>query len=177
LAGRTPQEAVRNFLEPLKAVVGCITDEGLVARQTRCADERQTAAFRAGFAILHRKDGQTLTLELYHRYVVREAQGRRGPWSVSTVEWIYQVGDQSDEPIAEFHWHPESGHIRWPHVHAHGARDSLTLHRLHLPTGRVSVEAVIRFLIEDLGVIPRRSDWEAVLERHEQACRRARSWS
>jgi hypothetical protein len=57
------------------------------------------------------------------------------------------------------------------------ARADLTLHKLHLPTGRVSIEAVVRFLIEDLDVVPRRRDWSAVLDRHEEAFRRSRTWA
>jgi hypothetical protein len=53
----------------------------------------------------------------------------------------------------------------------------VTLHKLHLPTGRVSIEAVIRFLIEDLEVAPLRDDWRAVLDRHEDLFRQTRSWA
>ena len=31
-------------------------------------------------------------------------------------------------------------------------------------TGRVSIEALVRFLIDDLDVVPRRDDWRAVLD-------------
>jgi hypothetical protein len=65
----------------------------------------------------------------------------------------------------------------WPHLHAHGARDTLTLHKLHLPTGRVALEAVVRFLIGDLNVAPRRSDWRTVLDRAEAHFRETRSWA
>jgi hypothetical protein len=67
--------------------------------------------------------------------------------------------------------------MQWPHVHAYGARDNLTLHKLHLPTGRVSIEAVVRFLIEDLDVVSRRDDWRIILDRHEEAFRRSRTWA
>ena len=77
--------------------------------------------------------------------------------------------------LAAWHWHPMSNLSEdaspWPHLHAYGARDTLTLHKLHLPTGRVSLEAVVRFLIEDLDVAPRRTDWRAVLRRHEERFR------
>jgi hypothetical protein len=53
----------------------------------------------------------------------------------------------------------------------------MTLHKLHLPTGRVSLEAVVRFLIDDLDVVPRRADWRAILARHEEASGRARTWT
>jgi hypothetical protein len=65
----------------------------------------------------------------------------------------------------------------WPHLHAYGARDMLTLHKLHLPTGRVALEAVVRFLILDLDVVPRRDDWRSVLDRHEEQFRQARTWA
>ena len=181
MSGRTPREAVRNFLAPLKAVVGCVTSEGFVVRGTRAAGERQTAHFQDGFAILSRRSGHTLSLELYHRYVIREAGGDRGLWTTSTIEYVYEVRDANGELIAAWHWHPTTARtddqIRWPHVHAHGTRDNLTLHRLHLPTGRVSIEAVVRFLIEDLEVVPRRDDWNDILSRHEAAFRRSRTWA
>ena len=181
MAGRTPREAVANFLEPLKAVVGCITAEGFVTRYSRRDGEQQTAEFQDGFAILDRQNGQSLKLEIIHRYTVVPAEGQRGPWAVTTAEYIYDVVDEADDPIAAFHWHPLDARVgdemRWPHLHAYGVHPSLTLHRLHLPTGRVSIEAVVRFLIEDLDVIPRRQDWNSILDRHEQAFRGSRTWA
>jgi hypothetical protein len=181
LSGRTPQQAVRNFLAPLKAVVGCVTDEGFVARGPRVAGEQQTAHFQDGFAVVGRRNGQALSLELYHRYIVREAEGDRGPWTASTVEYVYELSDQGGDPIATWHWHPSTtrseDEAHWPHIHAYGARDPLTLHKLHLPTGRVSIEAVVRFLINDLDVIPRRDDWSDILNRHEERFRQLRSWA
>lgn len=45
-------------------------------------------------------------------------------------------------------------------VHGRGGR-----RRAHLPTGRVSVESVLRLLLHDLDVTPRRDDWREVLDR------------
>jgi hypothetical protein len=166
-------------MAPLRAVVGCVTSEGFVARGPRVAGERQTAHFQDGFAVLSRRNGHTLSLELYHRYIVRAAEGDRGPWTASTVEYVYEVGDERGEPIAAWHWHPGTRRpedaVQWSHLHAYGSRETLTLHRLHLPTGRVSIEAVVRFLIEDFDVIPRRDDWSAIRDRHERAFRASRT--
>ena len=181
MAGRTPEEAVRSFLAPLAAVVNCVTAQGFVTRRPRQNERWRTAYFQDNFAILDRRTGQALKLELRHRYVIAVSEGERGPWTVSTAEYIYEIADKSDEPIAAFHWHPTTAQagdeVHWPHVHAYGARDTLTLHKLHLPTGRVSIEAVVRFLIEDLDVVPRRDDWSAILDRHEQAFRASRTWA
>jgi hypothetical protein len=166
---------------PLKAVVGCITDEGFLFREIHAEGEQQTAHFQSGFAILDRRDSLTLSLELYHRFVVRKAEGERGPWTASTVEYVYELSDESDNLIAAWHWHPgtmrPADAVQWPHMHAQGSHARPTLHRLHLPTGRVSLEAVVRFLIIDLDVIPRREYWSAILDRHESAFHRVRSWA
>jgi hypothetical protein len=181
LSGRSPQEAALNAPESFKAILGCITSEGFVSRYERSRHDMRMADFQDKFAILDRRNGQTLKLELYQRYAVVNAEGDRGPWTTTTTEYIYEVFDQTDDLIAAWHWHPMSGRVgdeaHWPHLHAYGARETLTLHKLHLPTGRVSLEAVVRFLIEDLDVVPRRADWSAVLTRHEDTFRRLRNWA
>jgi hypothetical protein len=181
LSGRTPQEAAQNCLAPSKAIVGCITAEGFVSRYDRHRRDVRTAAFQDEIAILDRRSGQVLKLELFHRYTVVQAEGDRGLWTTTTIEYVYEVFDERDELIAAWHWHPttvEAGdEAHWPHVHAYGARETMTLHKLHLPTARVSLEAVVRFLIEDLDVVPRRVDWRVVLGRHEDAFRQARTWA
>lgn len=181
MPGRTPWEAIEAFLEPLKAVLGCVTDEGFVAWRVQAIGEEQTARFQDNFAILERRNGSALKLDVRHRFVVRQIDGPRGPWTASTTEYIYEIADERDDPIAAWHWRPESSRpgdaVQWPHLHAYGVRDTLTLHRLHLPTGRVSLEAVVRFSIADLDVAPRRRDWRAHLDRHEGRFRQARSWA
>lgn len=158
-------------------MVGCVTDEGFVARLRR-AGGPYPATFQAGFAILDCSGGrQPIRLTVTHSYHVVPAAGADGLWRVSTAGWIYDLADSRDEPIVAFHWHPEgSGRVTHPHAHVHGRHDTVELAKLHLPTGRVSIESVIRFAIEDLGVAPRRPDWERILEQHELAFRREQSW-
>jgi hypothetical protein len=49
--------------------------------------------------------------------------------------------------------------------------------RAHLPTGRVSVESVLRLLLHDLGVTARRDDWGEVLDDAEPRYLTHRRWS
>ncbi len=179
--GRTSQEAARDFLAPLSAVVRCVTDQGFIARQSRQPEQARTARFQDSFAIFDRRNGQALKLELRHRFVVRQVDRNRGLWTASTREYAYRVSDERDDLLAEWHWHPmtqiSDDDAPWPHLHAYGVRDALTLHKLHLPTGRVALEAVVRFLILDLDVVPRRDDWRAILDRHEEQFRQTRTWA
>jgi hypothetical protein len=178
LAARTPQEAVEAFLTPFKDVVGCITDEGFVARIKRQGGPC-SATFQSGFAMLDRRSGQPpIQLTLTHSYYVVPEQGRRGPWRVTTAGWIYKVADAEGNLVLAFHWHPEgSGRATWPHIHAYGSYSSFSLDRLHPPTGRVSIEAVVRFLIEDLDVIPRKDAWRTILDEREREFWELRTWA
>jgi hypothetical protein len=178
LAAKSPQEAVEAFLTPFKAVVGCITGGGFVARIRRPGGP-YPATFQSGFAELARSGGRPpIQLTLTHTYYVVPEQGQRGPWRVTTAGWIYKITDAEGELIFAFHWHPEgSGRATWPHLHANGSHPAFSLERLHPPTGRVSIEAVVRFLIEDLDVVPRKEDWRIILDNHERQFWEMRTWA
>jgi hypothetical protein len=178
LAARTPGEAVEEFLGPIKETLGCLTNEGFVARIRRPGGPHP-AVFQRGVIALRRRDSRpSIRLGLSHTYSVVETEGERGFWRVSTAGWIYELADSDDNLIVAFHWHPGGhGRMTWPHIHAYGTHESEELHKLHPPTGRVSIESVVRFLIEDLGVIPRRASWRAILERNEHLFRERRTWS
>lgn len=58
-----------------------------------------------------------------------------------------------------------------PHLHigsvniAHDAPITpKTFNKLHLPTGYVSITAIVRFLIEELKVQPQHSHWSEILD-------------
>ena len=46
----------------------------------------------------------------------------------------------------------------------------------HLPTGRIALEDVVRCVITQLGVIPLRPDWEAILAETQAAFQQWRTW-
>ena len=158
---------MRRFLEPFREVLACVTGEGFVARGARPGGPFQ-AAFQSGLAVLARRGGlPPILLRLFHRYFVVQVKGERNLWEIRTAEWIYDAADAEDTLIVAFHWHPVgSGRVTWPHLHAYGQHPSVELHKLHLPTGPLSIAAVVRFLIEDLDVLPRRANWDQILGRH-----------
>jgi hypothetical protein len=113
-----------------------------------------------------------LALYVEQQYQLVEAAGGRGPWKVATRAYRYRIDRPGGQELLLWHWHPGSAYHR-PHLH--GQADGLA--GLHLPTGRVSVEAIIRLLVEELGARPRRADWRAVLDDTEEAFRGWRTWS
>lgn len=68
--------------------------------------------------------------------------------------------------------------MKTPHLHVRGLTAPLALSRAHFPTGRVAIEAVIRFAIAELGVRPLlpAGTWQALLAETEQTFRDNRTW-
>jgi hypothetical protein len=81
--------------------------------------------------------------------------------------------------VFSYQWHPGGrSPVTWPHLHlGAGAEVGRTeLASAHLPTGRVSIEEVLRLAITELGVEPLRDDWREVLERTQAAYETWRTW-
>jgi hypothetical protein len=99
-----------------------------------------------------------------HTYAVVPAPGAPGTWGVQTAGYGYELLVASGQSVLAYHWHPTGrSPVRRPHFHLHAHATPLDLRRVHLPSGRVELADVIRFLITELGVRPRRRDWEAAV--------------
>ena len=66
--------------------------------------------------------------------------------------------------ILAYHWHPVGvSPVTAPHLHLGGQLMDVDVGKAHLPTGVVSLQAVLRLAIADLGVAPLRDEWREVL--------------
>jgi hypothetical protein len=110
-----------------------------------------------------------LSFRLRYRLIAAEAQP--GSWQAAVIAYQYTLLDQDKREILAFHLHPEGpSHLTTPHIHlGPGAgllRPELT--RAHVPTGPVTLAAVVRLAIVGFSVGPLRSDWDATVRRAEQ---------
>ncbi len=108
--------------------------------------------------------------------VIREPKARE--WRLKTLQYSYriQAGPSLDsEWYFRFEYkareiedslHPRH-HIHLP-VSLECGTTRVNLSRVHIPTGWVPLEEVIRFLIEELGVKAKTRDWDSVLRRNEE---------
>jgi hypothetical protein len=94
-------------------------------------------------------------------------------WLAHTLLYDFALFDHSTEGdfLLAYHFHPDPGvgDTRRPHLHL-GARPTWArrgLKKVHLPTGRVSCEAFVRLLIEELDVGWLRADWDALIRQSE----------
>lgn len=156
-------------------MLSCITREVFLLSQHRQPGQPESLATSRPYLDLKREDGSRLRLRLQQQYEVVETDAADpGLWRVSTRAYRYRVDASDGSEIVSWHWHPAgSSHERRPQLHV---PEHLHLGKSHLPTGRVSMEAVVRFLIADLQVTPSRPDWESVLDEAERAFLDYRTW-
>lgn len=102
-------------------------------------------------------------------------------WKATTRGYAYTVYDTVDhEPrkAIAWHWHPGTGTSGEPHLYVYreGLIGGEYLHKLHLPGERVAFEAVVKFVIDELGVDPLRTDWSAQIDSALERFVRFRTW-
>ncbi len=84
---------------------------------------------------------------------------------VERVAYRYRVITR-DQELLVHHWNPGGPEAKpFPHLHLSAAAEvgNRALTRAHIPTGEVTLRDVVRLLVEELGVRPRRTDWRQVL--------------
>lgn len=181
MAGKSPYEAVLNYIAPLQRVASCVTS-AVLRYQGRYQPETSYAlALGDGTPIrLTRinRTGPPLYLSFTMWYRIVEAAGVRGPWKVTIDGYEYSLDDDQGHEAIAYHWHPGRGWANFPHVHL-GAGAQVgrrELIGLHLPTERIAFEDVVWLAIHELGVRPLRLDWEGVLSASRTLFQRYRTW-
>ena len=102
---------------------------------------------------------------------IKQSPGQGDPYAVLVTGYVYIFTLPIGTEILAYHWHPDGhSHIVDPHLHigpatigTNAAYRPGAMHKAHFPTGFVPLASVIRMTIEELGVEPRRPDWDAIL--------------
>jgi hypothetical protein len=182
MAGNTPHEAVQNFLDPLRRSLSCVADAILLVGGGYYPSPKPhvlTLSDSPDPTPLGR-DKRFTIMAVQHYHIIQQ-EGARGPWKVQTAAYYYTIGEAGDREreIFAYHWHPARPNpITFPHFHIyHGAevgRDDIR--KAHFPTGRVAFEDVLRLMITQFGVEPRRDDWDAIFSQAQSSFEEWRTW-
>ena len=166
MPGRTPAEAVSEYVETIQRAVSCLSDAvANVGGGYYVSEKPHTLELNEGRPVRLRGTSRLrLFFQQYYRIV--QSGVSHAMWTVVEEGYNYSIRDAGGREILGYHWHPTgiSSYVS-QHLHiGHGAMVGREeLHNAHLPTGYVSIRDISRLLIGDLGAAPRRGDWEAVL--------------
>ncbi len=186
MPGRTPSEAVDNFLAPLRRALSRITDQHLSV--SRDGYKPSTTGHPHGLLLgkgeplsLRALDGQRFGLSGSISYnVVETSDPDRGPWKVQIKAYRYHVLTADGTESVLFHWHPDGqSNVDSPHLHVGNAElrpDAVISRKAHIPSGRVALEQVIQLLLREYQVVPRRDDADDLLRECLSRFRRWRTW-
>jgi hypothetical protein len=126
-----------------------------------------------------------LKIALDYQVLLDAREYNRPLYRAEIARYLYVVHDVRGRELFAYHLHPDSVSDVWtPHLHVSVAQNvalpsgpgnrgnaELPLGKLHFPTRRIDPSQLVRFLITELGVGPRRPDWESVLDRIERSSR------
>ena len=180
LYGASPEEVFRKFKEHLDRLLHkTITEAPLVLLSVGASAFLQFQRSERPICVPvgHR----------YHLYVGQTLQAARedGRYRLRTLAYAYRIADgPTFDDQCFFRWeynareHKQSlaprHHLQLPATIGCFGNRVLDTNKLHIPTGWVTVEEVIRFLIHELRVKPRTHKWDGDLLASE---RLFREWS
>lgn len=175
MIGSGPGEIADDFAATLQRAVSCVSPAVIVRGRTDPA-----APFYLSFnpRLAPLRAGGRLQFSILHTYDLEQRSTSPVSWRVTSKGYWYQLHERGGSEIVAFHWHPDGRQqVPFPHLHVTGQGGSVKIdQKQHVPTGRVSLEAVVRFAIDELQVRPLRADWERILEAGIARFDAQRSW-
>jgi hypothetical protein len=166
LSARLRREAIFGFGAALDAAIGCVAITKVPARREPGSDHDLLAFETPGEAVqLRSRLGLGLRVRLRAR--VGPVEDDPGRWQVQIVAYQYALLDREAREYLAYHWHPEgSSHVTEPHLHLGPAAEVgvPVLAAAHLPTGPVSLTALVRLAIHGLDARSLRTDWPVILD-------------
>jgi hypothetical protein len=178
LTGDRPAEVFRNFRHHISGLINqTITDAPLSLTHRKDSVFAQFA-FRdnADFPVAAPLFSGGLFLAVSQQLRVEQQPDKT--WKLRTLEYTYHLLEGSS-PDSKWiirweyvsHIQRRNEHSRH-HVHIATVVDTpagkMDLDKLHLSTGWVTIEEVIRFLVAEMGVKPKISDWDDQLLESEE---------
>lgn len=172
--------ALTNYTEEIQRIVSCVSDVVFFVLPYGPDRHQLSCSVPGGFFPVSRNDGVKLFIDINQEI---ESPSAANDYKVSTKFYLYSIADAKKDDLIGFHFHPDltEDPVLYPHIHAYADKDPrfapLNLHRRHIPSGRVPLEDVIRWIITELEVVPARADWDKVLTDARGIFKSNQSWS
>lgn len=183
LTGSTPKEVFANFVQHLNELLhNTVCDAPLISVINRELPQRAQMSFRQGDVPTAAKL-RTGGWYLYLGQTLETVKERNKSWRLRTLGYSYRIqrGPEQDDPwVFRFEYisrelqalfHPRHHlHVPTKLILPHSNRE-IDLAKVHIPTGWVTVEELVRFLVQGLGVRSRKSNWDRLCRESEETFR------
>lgn len=182
MAGENPSDALGNYVRPMQKAISCLHPNAHLS--TDCRDPKDGKTHNLNLA--GNEPVRVATVSGSSSYLVYVAQAfeiirdkdpERGPWRATTKGYMYSVMEDTEaqREIVGFHWHPGEQGFNEAHMHIPDHPSSQMQHA-HIPSGRVSIESFVSFLIREFKVKAHQTGYRGILEHSEGRFRRFRNW-
>jgi hypothetical protein len=185
MPGRKPYEAFSAFVGPLADALSCVARARFaVSPDGKTAMGATHGLFLTGqdndgYARLLGSPRLELRARMFYE-IIRDSRPGYGPFRITTRGYDYSLRAADGCAVLDYHWHPlGNSHTEAPHLHLGDAQlrpDAVLRSKYHLPTGRITFEAVVKIAIES-GARPMHEDYEQRLSATEYRHVLHRSWS
>jgi hypothetical protein len=139
----------------MRRATSWLTADPLIQLPTGSTNRGYALAFARRETVLRARDGTRRRWRLAHTFEAVQLAGDSSAWQVKTTGYAHEFRHSEGIEVLAYHWHPLGvSAITWPHVHLHQYTAPLNLSRAHVPTNRVSLQAIVRFAIMDLRIPP-----------------------
>lgn len=170
MISRSPAQAVQDFIAPQQRMISCVSNAILLHNGDYRPGVVQHVRLSQEPAQL---DGETrLSLRVLLQFEIVSGRERRGLWEINPISYRYEYFDRNQKELLAYHLHTRGrSHVTYAHLHLGPALaiPSSPAADAHLPTGIISLPDVLRLAIAELGVAPRREDWQRVLDESHSA--------
>jgi hypothetical protein len=155
----------------VRPVVACVTDRPLLAQVDRAVPGRMRLTLGQP-APLRLNSGGRIVIMISADFVDRASTAENSSDGFLPAGYFFQISEQAHREILAYHWHPDGrSRMTTPHLHVSSRlpliqlseNSTVSLSDMHLPTGVVTIQEIVRLLIVEFQVEPRRSDWDAIL--------------
>lgn len=178
ITGKTAKECFNTFTSHLRPVIAAaLGPEHYLHCQHDGNNSALTLGPQSANGIWLDGKGGPFLFSLRQSLAVVETEDKR--WQLTTTAYryaIYETDDDLADPVLRWDYvaNPPAG-TQWCRHHVQVGRRSqkavelrfnagkLDLNRLHMPTGWVLIEDVLRFLLTDMEVEPASYEWETAL--------------
>ncbi len=175
---RNRDDALTEYQQEIEAILSCVAAVSVYSYPVTATEYMLVCEDQSGSTTLKLARGR----EILPLFVSQKIQiFDNDNFRISTDKYYYVLWTpRANERLIDWHYHRRNTNSFEAHLHirddVRGRATGHTLVDLHVPTGRVPLEDVVRFAIQEQNVTAREAGWKNILDQTEATFRAKKTW-